>query len=97
MCAVGTRSHGATAPSSAGALPVFVRSRRRAVVFGDAILGDQRGGLRLAPWFLEDEARERTRAALRALLDLPIEVVLPSHGNPVLADGKAALAQALDQ
>jgi glyoxylase-like metal-dependent hydrolase (beta-lactamase superfamily II) len=67
----------------------------RAVVFGDAVLGDQRGGLRLAPWFVDDEGRERTRKALLPLLDLPVELVLPAHGNPVLTDAKAALAKAL--
>jgi hypothetical protein len=33
---------------------------------------------------------------LRPLLDLPIESVLVSHGEPVLTDGRAALADALD-
>jgi glyoxylase-like metal-dependent hydrolase (beta-lactamase superfamily II) len=69
----------------------------RAVVFGDAVLGDQRGGLRLAPWFRDDEGRERTRKALLPLLDLPVVLVLPAHGNPVLADAKAALAKALEE
>ena len=69
----------------------------RAVVFGDAVIGDQRGGLRLAPWFVDDEGRDRTLAALRPLLDLPLELILPAHGNPVLADARAALAQALDE
>lgn len=68
----------------------------RAVVFGDAVLGDQQGGLRLSPWFRDDEGRERTRAALRPLLDLPVELVLPAHGNVVLDDGRAALARALE-
>jgi len=69
----------------------------RAVAFGDAVIGDQRGGLRLAPWFVDDEGRARTRAALTTLLDLPVELVLPAHGNPVLADGKSALAKALEE
>jgi glyoxylase-like metal-dependent hydrolase (beta-lactamase superfamily II) len=68
----------------------------RAVVFGDAILGDQSGGLRVCPWFRTAEDRARTVAALRPLLDLPVELVLPSHGNPVLAGGRNALVRALD-
>jgi glyoxylase-like metal-dependent hydrolase (beta-lactamase superfamily II) len=68
----------------------------RALVFGDAVLGDQQGGLRVSPWFRTDEDRERTVAALRLLLDLPIELVLPAHGNVVLAGGREALARALD-
>jgi hypothetical protein len=35
------------------------------------------------------------RVLLRPLLDLPVERVLVSHGEPVLADGRAALAAAL--
>jgi glyoxylase-like metal-dependent hydrolase (beta-lactamase superfamily II) len=68
----------------------------RTLVFGDAILGDQAGGLRLTPWARDAAGLERTRIALLTLLDLDVEVVLPAHGNPVLSGGKAALAKALD-
>jgi glyoxylase-like metal-dependent hydrolase (beta-lactamase superfamily II) len=68
----------------------------RAVVFGDAVLGDQKGGLRITPWARDAEGLEKTRRALLPLLDLPIEVVLPAHGNTVLADGRDALARALE-
>jgi hypothetical protein len=68
----------------------------RALVFGDAILGDQAGGLRLTPWARNAEGLERTRQALLALLDLPAEIALPSHGNPVLANAHEALARALE-
>jgi glyoxylase-like metal-dependent hydrolase (beta-lactamase superfamily II) len=68
----------------------------RAVVFGDAILGDQNGGVRLTPWARNAEGLERTRQALLPLLDLPVEVVLPAHGNIVLADGHEALRRALE-
>jgi glyoxylase-like metal-dependent hydrolase (beta-lactamase superfamily II) len=67
-----------------------------AVVVGDAVLGDQRGGLRLSPWFRYEHERERTRTALRHLLDLPVALVLPAHGNTVLTGAKSALARALD-
>jgi hypothetical protein len=33
---------------------------------------------------------------LRPLLELPIERVLVSHGEPVLSGGREALAEALD-
>jgi hypothetical protein len=69
----------------------------RAVVFGDAILGDQGGGLRLTPWARNAEGLERTRRALLPLLDLPVEVVLTAHGDPVLENGHAALARALHE
>jgi hypothetical protein len=68
----------------------------QAVVFGDAVLGDQAGGLRLTPWARNAEGLERTRRALLALLDLPVEVVLTAHGDPVLANGRDALARALE-
>jgi glyoxylase-like metal-dependent hydrolase (beta-lactamase superfamily II) len=68
----------------------------RAVVLGDAVLGDQQGGLRISPWYKDDAERERTRLALRPLLDLPIAVVLPAHGNPVLEGGREALEKALN-
>jgi glyoxylase-like metal-dependent hydrolase (beta-lactamase superfamily II) len=67
----------------------------RAVVFGDAVLGDQRGGLRLTPWAVDDAGLERTRVALLPLLELPVEIVLPSHGNTVTHDARDALARAL--
>jgi glyoxylase-like metal-dependent hydrolase (beta-lactamase superfamily II) len=69
----------------------------RALVFGDAVLGDQRGGLRVCPWFKFDHERARTVEALRPLLDLPVELVLPAHGNVVLSDGREALARALEE
>jgi glyoxylase-like metal-dependent hydrolase (beta-lactamase superfamily II) len=68
----------------------------RALVFGDAVLGDQQGGLRMTPWSKDAAGLERTREAVRKLLDLDVEVVLTAHGEPVLGDGKAALARAVD-
>jgi glyoxylase-like metal-dependent hydrolase (beta-lactamase superfamily II) len=70
--------------------------RPRTLVFGDAILGDQAGGLRLTPWARNAEGLERTRTALLPLLELPVEVVLPAHGNIVLANGREALRRALE-
>jgi hypothetical protein len=74
----------------------------RALVPGDRILGGKRVGLRLCPdsW-LDYLPSKITRAELaellRPLLDLPIELVLVSHGNPVLGRGRAALERALRQ
>lgn len=68
----------------------------RALVPGDSLLGDGEGGLRIPPdsWF-EDTPATDFKLALRGLLDLPIERVLVSHGEPVLAGGLAAVARAL--
>jgi len=68
----------------------------RTVAFGDAVLGDQRGGLRITPWARNAEGLEKTRRALLPLLELPIDVVLPAHGNVVLEGGRDALARALE-
>jgi glyoxylase-like metal-dependent hydrolase (beta-lactamase superfamily II) len=70
--------------------------RPRAIVFGDAVLGDQAGGLRITPWARNAEGLEKTRQALLSLLELPVEVVLPAHGSVVLENGREALAQALE-
>lgn len=75
--------------------------RRRALVPGDRILGDDRGGLRLCPesWlrYLPSGMKgAQLREKLRPLLDLPVELVLVSHGEPVLDGGREALARAID-
>jgi hypothetical protein len=72
-----------------------------ALICGDRVLGgdgDGDGGLRVCPesW-LDDVTVDRAGLAqlLSRLLELPIEVVLTSHGQPVLHDGRAALARAV--
>ena len=72
----------------------------RALVPGDRILGDGRGGLRLCPaswlrYLPSGMTLSGLRDALRPLLELPVEMVLVSHGEPVLVEGRAALARAL--
>jgi hypothetical protein len=70
------------------------------LIAGDRLLGDGSGGVRLCPesWL---EGVQVDRAGLgilmRPLLELPIECLLVSHGEPVLHDGRAALARALAQ
>jgi len=41
------------------------------------------------------ETDDELREALRSLLDLPVEMVLVSHGAPVLRNGRAAIERAL--
>jgi hypothetical protein len=72
----------------------------RALVPGDRLLGDGSGGLRVCPesWlrYLPDPPTiAELKAAMRPLLDLPVEMVLVSHGEPVLENGHEALARAL--
>lgn len=71
--------------------------KHRALVPADVIDGSPGGGLCLSPdsWLAEGVSAEAQRDALLPLLDLPVELVLVSHGEPVLSDGHAALAQAL--
>jgi glyoxylase-like metal-dependent hydrolase (beta-lactamase superfamily II) len=66
-----------------------------ALVFGDAVLGTD-GGVRLCPESWLDGTLTQLRDELRALLDLPVERLLVSHGEPVLVDGRAALERALN-
>jgi hypothetical protein len=93
-------------PAGVEALPIrgagetmFWLSRQRALIPGDRILGAA-GGLRLCPeswlrYLPSGLTLSGLRELLRPLLELPIERVVVSHGEPVLADGHAALAEAL--
>ncbi|MBA2742635.1 MAG: hypothetical protein H0U46_11565 [Actinobacteria bacterium] len=76
---------------------VFWIDEHRALVAGDVLLGDGEGGLRTCPesWLPDSVDHPKLAESLRPLLDLPVERVLVSHGEPVLADGRAALAAAL--
>jgi hypothetical protein len=80
---------------------VFWLPEHGALVPGDRILGAPGGRLRLCPdsWlgYLPGRIRQaELREMLRPLLDLPVERVLVSHGEPVLSDGRAVLARALE-
>ena len=71
-----------------------------ALAFGDRIVGVD-GGLRYWSQRAVTEARAAyfrrvTAPALRPLLELDAERVLVTHGEPVLRDGRRALAGALD-
>jgi hypothetical protein len=72
-----------------------------ALIPGDRILGDDVGGLRLCPeswlrYLPSGMTRAQLAEKLRPLLDLPVELVLASHGTPVLARGRGALARAIE-
>jgi glyoxylase-like metal-dependent hydrolase (beta-lactamase superfamily II) len=71
--------------------------RHRALVPGDVLLGDGAGGIRMCPesWLPRAKKHSDLAASLRPILDLPVERVLLSHGDPVLAAGREALARAL--
>ena len=79
---------------------VFWLPAARTLIPGDRLLGENRNGLRLCPasW-LRSLPSKLTLAELRArmmpLLELPVEAVLVSHGDPVLDGASAALRAAL--
>ena len=77
---------------------VFWLSEHQALVPGDVLVGDGEGGIRMCPasWLPEKVDHAKLAESLRPLLELPVERVLLSHGEPVLANGQAALAGALD-
>jgi hypothetical protein len=72
-----------------------------ALVPGDRLLGDGRGGLRVCPqswmrYLPTPISVAEHKARLRPLLERPIERVLVSHGEPVLEHGHLALQRALE-
>jgi hypothetical protein len=70
-----------------------------ALVPGDRILGDRPPGLRVSPqsWlrYLDGYTRDDLRHDLRPLLELPVEMVLVSHGEPVYDNAHGELERAL--
>jgi glyoxylase-like metal-dependent hydrolase (beta-lactamase superfamily II) len=70
---------------------------QRALAAGDILLGTPVGGVRVCPdsWLEEGVTPVELRDSLRPLLDLPVELVLLTHGEPVRENAHAALAAAL--
>ena len=81
---------------------VYWLPAQKAVVAGDVLLGaGAKPGatdepLRLCPerW-LGKATHDDLKKTLRPLLELPVELVLPSHGEPVLGDAKRHLTGVL--
>jgi glyoxylase-like metal-dependent hydrolase (beta-lactamase superfamily II) len=94
-------------PTARAAEVVYWIPRHATLVPGDVLLGDGAkgggtrragpGGLRMCPesWLGEGKGHAKLAESLRPLLDLPVERVLVSHGEPVLQDARKALASAL--
>jgi glyoxylase-like metal-dependent hydrolase (beta-lactamase superfamily II) len=78
---------------------LFWEARSRTLIAGDALLGDgERGeGLHTCPasWLPQPNSLEGLRRSLKPVLDLPVEVVLPSHGAPVLKGAKKELERVI--
>jgi glyoxylase-like metal-dependent hydrolase (beta-lactamase superfamily II) len=79
-------------PAEEGQVALYL-PEHRALVTCEVLAGAGDGRLRVDPSpHLDDPGRLRT--CLRLLLELPIEVVLPAHGEPILARGRDAVAAA---
>ena len=88
-------------PDGVEAIPVLDETmywlpEHAALVPGDRLIGDS--PLRMCPqsWFARSgKTLDDLRAALRPVLERPVELVLVSHGEPVLEGGRDALERAL--
>lgn len=79
---------------------LFFLEPHRALIAGDLLIGKAGGGIELpVGWFPKGEqdwAEQELKPELRKrLAELPVELVVVSHGEPVLEDGAAALEGAL--
>lgn len=80
-------------PSGDGEVAFWV-AEHGAVVFGDALLVRERLEVPRT-WLPEGQTLKDVRELLSPLLELPVEVVLVTHGEPVRAGGAEALRGAL--
>jgi glyoxylase-like metal-dependent hydrolase (beta-lactamase superfamily II) len=79
---------------------LFFLEPHRALIAGDLLIGKAGGGIELpVGWFPKGEqewAQQELKPELRKrLAELPVELIVVSHGEPVLEDGAAALERAL--
>jgi glyoxylase-like metal-dependent hydrolase (beta-lactamase superfamily II) len=76
---------------------VFWIPAHRALAAGDLLLGTPDGGVRACPdsWLREGVTGPQLREGLQPLLELPLELLLLAHGEPVRNNAAAALEQAL--
>jgi hypothetical protein len=68
-----------------------------ALVTGDVLLGGDQG-FRVQPdsWLAEGLTHEELRERLRVLLELPVELLLPTHGDAIAEDAHETLERARD-
>ena len=72
--------------------PVLWIESRRALVAGDSLIERDKGLEFPRDWAPDDASPEELLAAMQPLLELPVELVLPTHGEPT---DRAALERAL--
>jgi glyoxylase-like metal-dependent hydrolase (beta-lactamase superfamily II) len=89
----GVEAHQATHP---GEVALWI-GELNALVVGDALITKD-GTLMIPPtWLPENDTVTAVQKRLAPLLELPVELVLTTHGEPVRADGTEALRRALLQ
>jgi len=68
-----------------------------ALVIGDVFLGGERG-FRVQPdsWLAQGLSHDELRQRLHPLLELPVEMLLPTHGDPILEAAHATLEAAIE-
>jgi glyoxylase-like metal-dependent hydrolase (beta-lactamase superfamily II) len=84
----------APGPCEASYVLLTARSAGGILFAGDLVTRGDDGPLGFVPDAYQDAPR-RTRASVRSLSRLPVAVVCPGHGAPVMEDGAAALRAAL--
>jgi hypothetical protein len=94
--------HAAPVPGMSPGERAFFLDPWRAAVFADAVIGSGGGRVRVAPpsWGVKTpEGRElydrEFRPALSSVAAMRPEILLPSHGEPILNGGTAVLQRAL--
>ena len=78
-------------PTARAAEVVYWIPEHSALVPGDVLIADGKGGAKLCPasWLPEKTTHRDLAASLRPLLDLPVRRILLSHGEPVVTGGGA--------
>jgi hypothetical protein len=69
--------------------------RHAALVVGDAFLNEDELQVQ-DEWLPDGVTAAQMREGLRSLLELPVELVLPTHGDPLVEDAHATLGAALE-
>lgn len=94
--------HAVPIPGLAPGETAFVLDPWRVAVFADAVIGAGGGRVRVAPpsWGVKTPAGRALydlafRAAIGRVAATGPAILLPSHGDPILADGTAVLGDAL--
>jgi glyoxylase-like metal-dependent hydrolase (beta-lactamase superfamily II) len=81
-------------PTGRGSEVAYWLAGPRALVFGDVLLGDEQGGIRICPdsWLPRQGGRARLAGPLADLARLEPLLLVPSHGAPVLTEASARLS-----